>query len=565
MNRRRFFKLMGRAAAACALPLTSSRAAEIAGSSESYPASERDAVLYYFKYRPKGAPPAGTWNGVPLQSPFPGLMGDGPYQPTWESLANYGEAPEWYRDAKFGIWAHWSPQCVAEDGDGYAHSLYNEGSPQYIDHCARYGHPTKFGYKDLCPQWTLKNWDPDALMSRYKAAGAKFFFSLANHHDGFDSWNSRNHVWNSVNIGPKRDVVGGWAAAARKQGLRFGVTVHAARNWWWLQVARLCDRTGPYANMPYDGRLTSADGKNQWWHDFDPKILYGRKHETTDLPDTLYVKNFYDRIRDLIDQHDPDLLYFDDTLLPLGWGGMNLGAYFYNHNLKTRGGKMEAVLNVKQVHDDLHAQAVVADVERGVVDRILPRPWQSETCIGDWHYDRKLFQNHAYMKPGEVIHWLVDVVSKNGTFVLNIPGRPDGTIDADEIAILDALAGWIKLNGEGIYATRPWKVFGEGTHLAPVQQNGRLELAPLDASDIRFTQNKKGDIVYAFVMGWPPGDLAIKNLGIGAATSPGKVKNVAVLGGLGKVSWSQTGDALVIQKPAQPPCDFACGFKVWLT
>lgn len=557
---------MGCAAATAALPFSLSDAAELAGSSGTYPIAERDAVLYYGKYRPNGKVPPGTWNGVPLQSPFSGLAGDGPYQPTWESLAQYGEAPDWYRDAKFGIWAHWSPQCVAEMGDGYARSLYIERSPQYADHLARYGHPTQFGYKDLCPQWTLQNWDPDALIARYKAAGAKFFFGLANHHDGFDSWNSKYHQWNSVKLGPKRDVLGDWAAAAaRKQGLRFGVTVHAARNWWWMQVARLCDRKGPLANQPYDGRLTLAEGKGQWWQDLGPEILYGRKHAVTDLPDTPYVKNFYDRIRDLIDQHDPDLLYFDDTLLPLGWGGMNLGAYFYNHNLKTRGGKMEAVLNVKQVHDDLHAQAVVADIERGVIDRILPRPWQSETCIGDWHYDRKLFENHSYMKPDEVVHWLIDVVSKNGTFVLNIPGRPDGTIDADEVAILDALTGWIKLNGEGIYGTRPWKVFGEGTHLAPVQQNGRTELAPLDASDIRFTQSKKGDIVYAFVMGWPAGDLVIKNLGIGAATNPGKVTGVEMLGGPDKLTWSQTGDALVIQRPAMPPRDFAFGFKVRLS
>ncbi len=562
MNRRRFFQLMGGAATVGALPFSLGRADEIAVSPGAYPISERDAVLYYGKYRPKGKPPVGTWNGVPLESPFPGLAGDGPYLPTWESLAQYGEAPEWYRDAKFGIWAHWSPQCVAENGDGYARGLYTEGSRDYIDHCARYGHPTKFGYKDLCSQWTLQNWDAEALMARYQAAGAKFFFGLANHHDGFDSWNSKNHVWNAVNIGPKRDVLGGWAAAARKRGMRFGVTVHAARNWWWMQVARLCDRTGPLTGVPYDGLLTSADGKDQWWRDFDPEILYGRKHAVTDLPDTPYVKNFYDRMRDLIDQHDPDLLYFDDTLLPLGWGGMNLGAYFYNHNLKTRGGKMEAVLNVKQVHDDLHAQAVVADVERGVVAQILPRPWQSETCIGDWHYDRKLFQDHTYMKPGEVIHWLVDVVSKNGTFVLNIPGLPDGTIDVDEIAILDALTGWIKVNGEGIYETRPWKVFGEGPHLAPVQQNGQTKVAPLDASDIRFTQNKKGDIVYAFVMGWPAGDLVVTSLGTGAATNPGKVSSVGMLGGSGKLTWSQTGDALVIKKPAQPPCDFACGFAV---
>jgi alpha-L-fucosidase len=182
-------------------------------------------------YNPAPLPVAGgLWDNVPLNSPIPNLAGEGPFQPTWDSLLQY-EAPEWYQDAKFGIWAHWSPQCVPEDGDWYARNLYVQGQRQYQYHVEHYGHPSRFGYKELCAQWTLLNWEPDDLIARYKKAGARIFVALANHHDNFDAWDSKHQPWNSVAMGPHRDVVGMWAAEARKHGLRFGVTVHQARNW----------------------------------------------------------------------------------------------------------------------------------------------------------------------------------------------------------------------------------------------------------------------------------------------------------------------------------------------
>jgi alpha-L-fucosidase len=368
--------------------------------------------------------PGGSWDGVPMLAPVDGLSGEGPYQANWDSLLQY-DAPEWYRDAKFGIWAHWSPQCVPEYGDWYARNRYMEGSPDYKFQNSNYGPPSTFGYKDLCAQWTLLNWEPVALIQRYKDAGARLFIALANHHDGFDTWGSKHQPWNAVNHGPHRDVVGDWAAAARRQGMRFGVTVHQARNWWWFQTSHGADKSGPYAGVPYDGRMIKAEGKGQWWDGLDPQMLYGAKHPKDTLPDASYVKNFYDRTRDLIDQHDPDLLYFDNSLLPLGWGGMNIGAYFYNHNLRTHG-KMEAILNIKDVPDRL-AKAVVADYERGLTSGIMPYAWQSETCIGEWHYRRSLFEGPGefggYLPPRDAIHWLVDPVSKNGTFILNVTGR----------------------------------------------------------------------------------------------------------------------------------------------
>ena len=328
-------------------------------------------------------------------------------------------------------------------------------------------------------------------------------------------------------------------------------------------AGHLCDKTGSLAGVPYDGRLTLADGQGQWWDGYDPQQLYCRKHGIKENPDEPYVRNFYDRVRDLIDQHDPDLLYFDNTGLPLGWAGMNVGAYFYNHNLKTRGGKMEAVLNIKGVPEE-QAKGVVADYERGVTKRIMPYAWQSETCIGDWHYNRARFLKHNYMKPGQVIHWMVDAVSKNATFILNVPGRPDGTIDADEQAILDAIGDWMTINGEAIYATRPWKVYGEGTHNAKAGSFAGNSTRALDAHDIRFTRNKRGDVVYAIVLGWPIGDIEINNLGLASPSQPGKVQQVELLGCVDSLKWTQSNESLAVQKPSLKPCDFAYAFKIGL-
>jgi alpha-L-fucosidase len=512
--------------------------------------------------------PGGSWDGVPLVSPIPNLAGDGPYQPTWESLLQY-EAPEWYRDAKFGMWAHWGPQCVPEDGDWYGRQMYIEGHRQYKYQLDHYGPQSRFGFKDLTAQWTLLNWQPDELIARYKKAGARFFISLANHHDSLDAWDSKHNPWNSINIGPHRDVVGTWAKAARDQGLRFGVTVHQARNWWWFQTAHGADKSGPAAGVPYDGWMTAADGKNMWWQGLDPQRLYGVKHPFNALPDPSFVKNFYDRTRDLVEQHNPDLLYFDNPLFPMGWGGMNAGAFYYNHNLQTHGGKMEGVITIKEVPDKW-AKSVVVDYERALTNKIMPYPWQSETCIGDWHYDRGLFEKPGeyggYLPPRDVIHWMIDTVSKNGTFILNIPGRPDGTIDAKEIAIVDRITDWMSVNGEAIYETRPWNVYGEGPHgINPGQFQG-ASVNVLDEKDIRFTRSKDGKIVYAFVLGWPAGEIVIQSLGLSNATQPGKIAHVELIGTGEKLRWRQGPDALRVTLPAQykPAVDFAAALKVSL-
>ena len=516
---------------------------------------------------PKLPIPGESWDGVPLESPIPNLAGDGPYKGTWESMLQY-DAPEWYQDAKFGIWAHWSPQCVPEDGDWYARNMYIEGQRQYQFHLQHYGPQSRFGYKDLCAQWTLLNWDPDALIERYKKAGARLFIALANHHDGFDAWNSKHQPWNASAMGPHRDVVGDWAAAARKQGLRFGVTLHAARNWWWFQPCHGADSAGAMAGVPYDAEHSPQGGRGQWWQGLDPHLLYGVKHPYDALPDVSFVKNFYDRTRDLIDQHDPDLLYFDNDRLPLGWGGMNIGAYFYNHNLKTRG-KMEAVLNGKHIPDNL-AKALVADYERGLTAGIMPYPWQSETCIGQWHYNRRVYQADGeygrYLKPRDVIHWMIDTVSKNGTFILNVPGMPDGTIDSKEIAVLDGVTAWMQVNGEGIYETRPWKLYGEGPNNIKAGAFQGNSVNQLGSKDIRFTRNKANNVVYAHVLGWPTELVQIKALGTASQTSPGRVGKVELLGTDKKIDWNQAAEALRVETPKdyKQAVDYAAVFKITL-
>ena len=293
----------------------------------------------------RALPPAPT----PIPAP-PGFgVAPGPFQPSWESLSAY-QVPDWYRDAKFGIWAHWGPQCQPEMGDWYAQRMYQEKNAVYKFHCEKYGHPSKFGFKDVIHEWKADKWEPEKLIDLYKRAGAKFFAAMANHHDNLDMFDSKYQPWNSVAVGPKKDIVGGWAKAARAAGLRLAISCHGDRAWSWLQDSQRTDTTGPLAGVPYDGRMTKADGKGKWWDGLDPQDLYAQYHElgrygwtqSGNPPlDTAYVEKFFNRTIDLIDKYQPDILYFDDTVLPIYPAsdiGLRIAAYLYNTNLARHGG-----------------------------------------------------------------------------------------------------------------------------------------------------------------------------------------------------------------------------------
>ncbi len=492
-------------------------------------------------------------------------VAEGPFKPDWESLKQY-QNPDWFRDAKFGIWAHWTAQCVPEQGDWYARSMYMEGSGQNKFHVEHYGPPSKFGFKDIDRIWKLDKWDPQQLLDLYKRAGAQYFVALANHHDNFDCYASTYQPWNSVAIGPKQDIVGKWAQAARANGLHFGVTVHAGRAWSWFEVAQGADKAGPQAGVPYDGKLTKADGKGQWWEGLDPQDLYAQNHKIGEKPDAAYCQKFYNRTKELIDKYQPDLLYFDDSVLPLRGEdekiGLSLAAHLYNSHLKWHNGRNDAVMNTKGLNEE-QRKCLIWDIERGVSDRVEPFVWQTDTCIGGWHYNIGTFEHHSYKTPATVVQMLVDIVSKNGNLLLNVPVKGDGTIDSDEVACLEGVAKWMAVNRECIFGTRPWKVYGEGFRNAKAGAGNFNEGKGkgYSAEDIRFTT--KGNTLYAVALAWPEsGKLVIKTLGKKQTGVKGEVSGVQLLGCAGKLAWERTDAGLSVTLPAQKPCECAWALKI---
>ncbi|MGO4517706.1 alpha-L-fucosidase [Terriglobus sp. 2YAB30_2] len=500
----------------------------------------------------------------------------GPYGPTWDSLKQW-RMPEWFRDAKFGIWAHWSAQCVPEQGDWYARRMYLQGDACYDYHVKTYGHPSKVGFKEIDHLWKAERWQPEQLMELYVKAGAKYFMSLACHHDNLDCFDSTHHPWNTTRVGPGKDIVGTWEKIARAHGMRFGVSNHASHAWHWLQAAYGYDPEGPMAGVRYDAyQLSAKDGKGTWWDGLDPQELYtGRNivmpdgfktvaeanawHEKHDRvwdeapppANPEFVRTWYLRCKDLIDKYKPDLLYFDDRELPLGQAGLDITAYYYNASLSWHGGQQQAVVAAKEYSPE-HTGATMLDIERGRAQGILEAPWQTDTCIGDWHYKRSLFEKHQYKTPEWVAKSLVDIVSKNGNLMLNIPVRGDGSIDEDEHKFLAELGRWMSVHGEAIYGTRPFKIYGEGAPDVSGSHNfNETKARAFDASDIRFTT--KGDVLYAFVLGWPAdGRVSIKSLAVNNAMYPRKIGSVEMLGGHGRLEFRQESESLTIKLPAKP-------------
>ncbi|HUT93920.1 MAG TPA: alpha-L-fucosidase [Thermoguttaceae bacterium] len=491
---------------------------------------------------------AGEIQQPPAAQPVPAKIeiADGPFRPTWESLKQY-KCPDWFRDAKLGMWAHWGPQSVPMAGDWYARAMYEQSQPAYAYHVAHYGHPSKFGYKDLVQLWKVENWDPDRLVALYKKAGARYFVAQANHHDNWDNWNSKYHRWNSVNVGPKKDIVGLWASAARKHGLPFGVSEHVARSYSWWHTNKGSDKDGPLAGVPYDGS--------------DPAFqdLYFPPHNNLTYalpsnPPEWWPRQWFWRIRDLVDTYHPDLLYTDNGV-PFGEVGRSLFAHYYNANMAWHSGKLEAVYNLKDYSRPDHGEYVdgigVQDVERGMLRGIKLEPWQTDTCIGNWFYKT----GFPYKPASQVICMLCDIVSKNGNLLLSIPLKPDGTLDAKEEKVLADLGAWMEVNGEAIYGTRPWKVFGEG----PTVDSGHSgeDGQRYSDRDIRFTT--KEDALYALVLGWPNGPkTTVRSLASGAGT----ITKVSLLGHSGELKWKQTADGLEVVLPAKRPSEHAFALKI---
>jgi alpha-L-fucosidase len=485
----------------------------------------------------------------------------GPFQPSFESLKTY-QCPEWFRDAKFGIWAHWGPQAVPMDGDWYARGIYEPGNKHYKYHIEHYGHPSEFGYKDIIPLWKAEKWDPERLMELYKKAGAKYFVSMGTHHDNFFLWNSKLHSYNAVNMGPHRDVVGEWQKAAQKNGMKFGVSEHLGASFTWFQASHGADKTGPKAGVPYDGANPKwqelyhfpAEPGDKGWYSTNPK----------------WQQQWYNEIKELVDGYHPDLLYSDGGV---AFGqehivGLSMIAHLYNDNAALHGGKCEVIYNCKQ-----HSEGRwVEDLERGIMPKIDPYPWQTDTSIGDWFYNR----NWKFRPVSWVIHMLVDNVSKNGNLLLNVVQRPDGSLDPEVEQMLAELATWNAIHAEAIFGTRPWLVYGEGA--VRTKGGSFKEDFKYSAKDIRFTT--KGGTLYALALGWPEdGCITIRSLAkpagpIVAISSGGgaiatavldvgnNITSVSLLGSDAKLDWKQTADGLIVKLPSQKVSEYTTGLKI---
>ncbi len=467
---------------------------------------------------------------------------------TQDTLERY-KAPTWFSDAKLGIWSHWGPQAVPRIGDWYARFMYVPGTPQYDHHVKNYGHPSKVGYKDIIPLWKAEKFEPDALMKLYKDAGAKYFVSMAVHHDNFDLWNSKYHKWNSVNMGPKRDIVNDWKKAANKQGLRFGVSEHLGASYSWFAPSHGYDQFWPLNGVGYDGENPEyAD----LYHSGKDKPYRDSRTWYTDNPES--QKNWLLRVTDLIDQYNPDLLYTDGGI-PFGEIGRSFIADYYNKNIKKNGGRLEAVYTHKDIGSgEFILKAGVQDIERGVMDGISPYPWQTCTSNGDWFYS----DNHGYKSTAQVLHMLTDIVSKNGNLLLNIVQYPDGSLPPESHRLLKEMAAWIKVNGEAIYSTKPWKIYGEGPTSAA---SGHFkEEDNYTAQDIRFTA--KPDVLYATTLAQPSGEIKIYSLGAESSLLDKKIKEITLLGYNKKLDWRQEKDYLMVSLPKVLPTQFGSSLKI---
>ncbi|MDR0562826.1 MAG: alpha-L-fucosidase, partial [Spirochaetaceae bacterium] len=389
------------------------------------------------------------------------------FEATFESLKTF-ECPAWFRDAKLGFWSHWGPQSVPMFGDWYARNMYIEGTPQYLYHLRHYGHPSRFGYKDVIKRWKAERFNPDELMELYRKAGARYFAAQATHHDHFFNFPSRFNRFNSLAMGPEKDICGLWKQAADNQGLPFGLTEHLGAAFSWWNVNKGADKYGPYAGIPYDGndpayRDFYLDNYEHYAKDEDmrfAKVWY--------TANSKYRAYWLSVMKELIDLYAPDLLYTDGGL-PFGFRGegnydydappsdpayrygLEAAAYLYNASIEKHG-ENRAVYTQKDSRPEICAVGVL-DIEKSQFPGINPYPWQTDTCIGNWFYDA----SQPFKRPGHIIEMLVDIVSKNGTMLLNILQRPDGSIDDETRFILIEMASWVSICGEGVYGTRPWR------------------------------------------------------------------------------------------------------------
>jgi len=459
------------------------------------------------------------------------------YEPTWESLQAYA-VPEWFKDAKLGIFIHWGVYAVpAFNNEWYPHFMYideisRKGANFYQHHVEHHGPHAEFGYKDFIPLFRAERWNPAAWVELFEKAGARYVVPVAEHHDGFPMYDCSYTNWNAAQMGPCRDTVAELASAVRGAGLKFGVSSHRAHNWRYYRFRDHFDTNNP-----------------------DYHKLYGVPHPDEAPVSYEFILDWYARTRELVDKFSPEVLWFD-----FGWHRdefepwrPRVAAYYYNHALEHG---YEPVLQYKAKFPDGTA---VLDIERGKLDDIRPHYWQTDTSVSyrSWCY----IEDDEFKSVTSAVHDLVDIVSKNGNLLLNVGPKPDGTIPQQAADVLLGLGEWLRVNGEAIYGTRHWQVYGEGPTGVP-QSFRERDQAAYTAEDIRFTA--KGNALYATCLGWPGSECTIQCLASGGRLTE-DITNVTMLGVETPLLWSRDERGLTVQMPAERPCKHAYVLKVTVT
>lgn len=443
------------------------------------------------------------------------------YEPNWQSLHQY-RVPDWFRDAKFGIFIHWGIYSVpAMFDEWYPRRMYQKDSIMYEYHRETYGE--NFGYKDFIPQFKAMKFDPSEWAALFQESGARYVIPVAEHHDGFPMYTTSLTRWNAGVMGPQRDIISELGEAVRSAGLMFGVSSHRAEHWWFMNGGRdfpsdvqnpdYADFYGPAMPSPEAG--TPAWDSNDW----------------TPQPDASFLDDWLGRCFELVDRFAPKLVYFDWWIHQLAFKPylLKFAAYYYNR-------VPDGIINYKV--GAFEKGTAVFDIERGYETEIQPEPWQTCTSVSknSWGY----ISHHVYKEPVAIIHHLVDIVSKNGCMLLNIGPKADGTIPDEEREILLEIGRWLKVNGEAIYGSRPWKVYGEGpTQLSQGQFTDND--VTFTGQDIRFTT--KGGKLYAITLGELGDSVKIKSLAgekVGTVRMPGRDESL---------SWQQDETGLTIQIP----------------